>query len=161
MNTRLTFRFSQGRYNGSLGMRIKEHSRIIWEKSSDEDTFECHVEIKWPTVIEIDIFGKGPNDTLVTSDGKIEQDKYIKLESIMVDYIPLHILSLLNIAELDTGKDKIKTNYWGFNGTVKIVFDEQNSFIWHLKQLRQIKQHNDRTNAITEHQDNAGQGTIY
>lgn len=162
MNTLLTFKFSQGLCNGPMGMQIKSDGLILWTKDTVDLTFNYDLEISWPSTIEIHLYDKNDNDTVISSDGRIEQDKYIKLESLIVDRIPLHILSLLNILELNTGREKIQTNYWGFNGIVPIIFDDKDSMTWHLKKLKYVThtmQNHDRT--ITEHYDNAGQGTIY
>jgi hypothetical protein len=159
MNTRLIFKFSQEQCNGAMNLHIKQGDQVLWTKNTTDPRFECTLNVEWPVQLELVLSGKGANDTVLAEDGTIKQDKYIKLESMIVDRMPVHILSLLELLELDTGKEKIKTNYWGFNGVVTLNFTEPDSTIWHIKSLTHVNKQ--KTTVITEHHDNAGQGTIY
>jgi hypothetical protein len=145
-----------------MGMNIKQNETILWTKNTDCDQFDCDLIVSWPPNIELELFGKNCHDTLMLSDGTIQADKYIKLEAMIIDKMPVHILSLLQILELDTGTEKIKSNYWGFNGKVKLAFDAPDSFSWHLRTLQHATDSsNKKVSAFTDHQDDAGQGTIY
>jgi hypothetical protein len=58
--------------------------------------------------------------------------------------------------------ERIKSNYWGFNGTSKINLYGSDSFFWHLGKLQKLPNNNKNIESVwTEHQDNAGLGTIY
>lgn len=139
MYSLVTFKFSIGLYNGSMGMTIRCNDKLLLSKNSfDTDTFEFTDNIELPADITIDLYGKGVNDTSIDSDGNIVADKYIKLEELSVDRVPLHILSLIHIAEIDHDVNTNVTNYWGFNGRAKIKIEHPDSFLWHLAELKKV-----------------------
>ena len=95
------------------------------------------IDIEFPSRLSIQLSGKQPNDTKVDSEGKIIADKYIKLESILVDGYPTDpnwACRFLTLYPED--RDPVVTNYWGFNGTVDIDFDSDNAFVWLVRTRR-------------------------
>jgi hypothetical protein len=106
--------------------------------------------------------GKGPNDTLVDESGNVSMDKFIKLESMIVDRMPVHIIALLDCVSLDTSTQVLKTNYWGFNGVATVLFDRNDTMSWHLNNAIKVTGHDKiKKQVVTDHHDNAGLGTIY
>lgn len=137
MYSQVKFKFSIGLYNGSMGMTIRYNDRVLLSKHSfDTDTFTFTENLDLPGVVTIDLHSKGPLDTLVDSDGNIVADKYIKLEELSIDRVPLHILSLINLAEMHHDNQTTVTNYWGFNGQAKIKLEHSDSFLWHLEEIK-------------------------
>jgi hypothetical protein len=66
-------------------------------------------------------------------ESKIISDKFIKLKKVLVDRLDPGIGFIKSVV-LKNKDSQINSNYWGFNGTVDITFDQDNSFLWHLKQ---------------------------
>lgn len=137
MYSQVTFKFSIGTYNGSMGMDIfYNDSLLLSKKSFESDTFTFTSTLDLPGTVSMHVYGKNPLDTLVDDGGNVIADKYIKLEELLIDRVPLHILSLINLPELECQGQLLRTNYWGFNGTVRIKMEHEDSFFWHLKELR-------------------------
>lgn len=138
MISQVTFKFFIGRYNGSMGMDIVYNDSLILSKDSfDTDTFTFSKNLDLPGEVVINIYNKGPVDTLVDNSGNIIADKYIKLEELIVDRLPIHILSLIHLPEVTAPDGQlIRTNYWGFNGPVRIKLEHTDSFLWHLAETK-------------------------
>ena len=163
MNARLIFDFTIGHYNGTMSMRAVSGDRVLFDKKNfDTDKFSFETEISWPDPVHFFLSNKNPNDTLVDESGTIVQDKFIKLESITVDRLPVHIVALLECVEIDTGVDIIKTNYWGFNGVSRILFDRDDTLSWHLNNMTKVSDQDPvRKSVVTQHKGDAGMGPIY
>jgi len=114
---------------------------LLNRPSFDSDSFKFETVVPWPSVVTISVAGKQQFDTKVDDNGRVVQDKYIRLDSLTVDRVPMHIVSLSGI-KLDTGKNIIKSNYWGFNGTATFNFNQPNSLIWHLDEINKISNNN-------------------
>lgn len=137
MYSQVTFKFSIGRYNGSMGMDVfYNDSLLLSQNSFNTDTFTFTEKLDLPGTVVINVYGKGLVDTLVDKNGNVIADKYIKLEELLVDRVPLHILSLINLPELNNNGQLTKTNYWGFNGAVRIELTHADSFLWHLEEVK-------------------------
>lgn len=120
-----------------MGMDIGYNNSLLLSKESfDTDTFTFTTRLDLPGELVINLYNKGPVDTLVDDNGHIIADKYIKLEELIIDRVPLHILSLINLPELNNNRQLIKTNYWGFNGAVRIKLLHADSFLWHLDEIK-------------------------
>lgn len=94
--------------------------------------FVYETTIKFPADFEITVSGKGANDTVIDSDGKIIADKHVKIVNIVVDGMSCHPYYTYNLELTTNDGQVVKSNYWGFNGTVKLNFSEDNSFFWAL-----------------------------
>jgi hypothetical protein len=106
---------------------INDKETIIKDKVG---SYVFSTEIGLPSKINLEFFGKNLMcDTLVDKDNIIIKDKFVKIESINLDHIPLPDSFLLeNIKLITTDQKKITTNYIGFNGTVVIDFTKSNLF---------------------------------
>ncbi len=133
---------------------------VLYKDSFDENTFDFSTDVPWPSIVTIKVDGKGPVDTEIDSNGKILKDKYIKLDSLLVDRMPVHILSLVKIP-LVTGNRVVNSNYWGFNGTVTFDFDQPNSMLWHLNEIEKVTNKEEQYHVVTEPYDDAGMGPIF
>ena len=163
MNARLTFKFSIGHYNGTMSMKIMSGGKqLLSIDQFEKNTFEFTTDINWPDAVEFIVSNKGPLDTEVGASGEILQDKFIKLESLIVDRMSVHILALLDCVELETKDQILKTNYWGFNGCARLKFDRDDTLSWHLNNaIKVTAQDNSQHSVMTQHYDDAGLGTIY
>ena len=138
MHSQVKFKFSIGSYNGTMGMKISYKDRVLLSRDSfDEDTFTLEATIDLPGTVCIDLYGKGPNDTQIDEQGNVLKDKYIKLEELTVDRMPVHILSLIKLPELHANNQVTRINYWGFNGQARINFEQSDPFRWHLDAMRE------------------------
>ena len=72
------------------------------------------------------------NDTIIDDTGDIVADTYFKLVGLSIDRMPSFSDYMYNqVLHTESGK-LVKSNYWGFNGTVEIDLPEENSFFWAL-----------------------------
>ena len=148
MLTHITFKFTIGQYFGSMGMVILVNNKeILHQDFFDSDVFEISTEMSWPGDIVIKVYSKGPKDTEVR-DGKITADKYIRLDELIVDKVPVDQDILRELVTLDTSEKLLKELYWGFNGTVTLNFEEADSFIWFL--TKKSKKYNTGTAPSSE-----------
>jgi hypothetical protein len=135
MPTQITFKFIIGRYNGTMGMAIFSNGReVLHQEYFDDNSFEFTTEFSWPGTVVIKLFNKQFKDTEIDSQGNILNDKYIKLDSLMIDKIVVDDEILRDFVNLDTENQSLKELYWGFNGSVTLTFEEEDFFLWFLNQ---------------------------
>ena len=87
--------------------------------------------IDFPCEVVIELEGKDNNvDTVIDSDGKIIQDKFVQLTQVKVDRMGVgnHFLQKWPIVN-----NSFTTTYFGFNGQVRLKFDQPTAFHWLLK----------------------------
>ena len=122
----------------SMSLSIEtDHATEYFEQLA-EGRFQHTTTIQFPTKFNIVVSGKGPNDTLVDQDGNIVGDMYIKLNRVSVDGIPCstnYVHELINCT--DRG-DTVQTNYWGFNGVIKLDFSHSNVIFWAMNYSRRF-----------------------
>lgn len=112
--------------NKSMSMRIKNETFT----NLPAGIFKYTTDIKFPSQLNIDVFGKSPNDTVV-KDGKIIKDKSIQLQDITFNDVSVDYNYLQQCVKLRTSDNKeINSSYWGFNGTATINFNANNAFLW-------------------------------
>lgn len=128
MKSNLKFNFTAGFVNGK-GMNLSVNQKII----SVSETFIVDIDVDLPTTIEFKLSGKNPGDTIV-KDGKIVADKFITLEEIIIDGFKIIPYQLPEKYLILTGnRQTISTNYWGMNGTAKLVIDQDDPALWLLE----------------------------
>ena len=130
--TLVTFEFTIGYCNGSMGLKILLNNIVILnQKKFTSDYFKFSVSVDWPCQLILEVSNKDNEcDTQLDAAQNIIADKYIKLEKLLIDRLP----ASLNNINLKTGNTIITSNYWGFNGQIQIDLTGENSFLWHLKQ---------------------------
>lgn len=119
--------------NRSMSLTINNQGHISLYSNLSEGIFVYQDQIEFPCDFKIIVDGKGPLDTQVDEQGNILQDKYIKLTNIEIDRLACDPYYLYKNIVLNT-KDgqQITSNYWGFNGTIDLDFNQANSFYWGL-----------------------------
>jgi hypothetical protein len=100
--------------------------------------FKHTVDIKFPSKFNIIVSGKGANDTLIDQDGNIIGDMYIKLNRLSVDGILCSTNYVHELVNCTTNGDRVQTNYWGFNGTIKLDFSHSNVVFWAMNHSRRF-----------------------
>ena len=82
---------------------------------------ELMFDIELPAVINFSINNKGPNDTIVDSEGKIIKDCYIKIIGLSIDGFQIKLGSIdQNILVLTENGQSFTTHYLGFNGKAEL-----------------------------------------
>jgi hypothetical protein len=124
MITNLKLKFLYGCYNGKIHMTIN---------GQPVDSELVDIDINLPTTVKIELSGKNYSvDTLVDSSGKILDDKFVQLKEMRLGGIPIEEINLIKICKYNTDQGKnIQSTYWGFNGLVEIIIDQEN-FIKYL-----------------------------
>lgn len=139
MLTHVKFKFAIGEYNGTMSMRILDDGKeILYKPWFDQPVFEWGTVIEWPSVLTIELSGKDMNHDTKLEGDRVVADKYIQLQEFSVD----RVSACLDNIELVTTDQTIRTLYWGFNGTVTIDCNSENSFVWHLQQKNKTQNAN-------------------
>jgi hypothetical protein len=104
----------------------------------DNGIFVWSCKLDFPSTIGIKLTNKHPHDTELDNNGNIIADKYIKLLDIVVDRLPCAGYYVNKVMlTTDQGKEII-SNYWGFNGFVKLDFTQANSFLWSVSTQNKV-----------------------
>jgi hypothetical protein len=87
---------------------------------------DCH--INWPTTINIVTSNKQPTDVEVDVNGTVLKDKSIEVTGILINNFPIHqdLIDTLFICQREGSSANTNENWWGFNGKIKITFDQPN-----------------------------------
>jgi len=121
----LTLGCTNKRYNGSMSIEIIENNKSLYlGKDLPNGPLEINCNIQWPTTLTIKLSNKGPDDTEMQNDNVIN-DKAIVLETLSINNFPLEVRVMEQLVN--------NTIYWGFNGTVDMIFTEKNPTRWMLK----------------------------
>ena len=99
-----------------------------------QDQIKLEFECELPARIEFFTQGKDVMDTVLDSAGKILQDKYIKVDRLIIDRMPVErwiLESRLFEFVADSGVVR-HTNYFGSNGRANFEISNKDSFDWFL-----------------------------
>lgn len=116
-------------YNGSMNIEIFDGDNSIYVgQNLTEGPLRIDCPIHWPTTINIVVSNKGNKDTLVDQTGTILKDKAIEVTQVLINNFPIqqHLIDKILICRRDGTNADTHENWWGFNGTVKIIFDQSN-----------------------------------
>lgn len=89
------------------------------------------VSVDFPGELCLELTGKDNNvDTILDSNGNIVQDKFVRLTKVKVDRMIVndHFLQKWPIVN-----DSFASTHFGFNGQVRLGFNEPTAFHWLLK----------------------------
>lgn len=119
---------SAGDYRGSrMGLTVLVNSQPIYQSARlESDLLSLEFEMTAPGKIQFIVSGKLPGQTEVDRQGNILSDKFIRIDRLVVNHIPLKGWALENRIldfETDNGNRRL-TNYFGENGTAHIVFEK-------------------------------------
>ena len=129
MKVNLTFLCSITRCNGSIKLEIFDQTTPIYTAENLPDgpvRIDC--SINWPTTITIITSNKTSDDIVVDNDGNIIKDKSIEVTGILINNFPIHqdLIDKLFICQREGSSKITNENWWGFNGKIKIEFDQPN-----------------------------------
>lgn len=124
-----------GECNGFMSVDITDrHGMIESLTKPANSTIIVQHKIELPNQLCFSISGKNyESDTLVSADGSIVADKFVKLKKLSLGRMPIQHNKFYQICNYQT--DKGQTLYdpqWHFNGLVTIDFFEQNFIKYHL-----------------------------
>jgi len=85
-------------------------------------------EIDWPTTVNIITSGKHPDDMELDTAGNIVRDKSIEVTGILINNFSIHqdLIDKLFVCQQEGSVNTTYENWWGFNGRIKIEFDQTN-----------------------------------
>lgn len=119
MKSTLKFKFNAG-FVGNKSMKL-----LINQQSVDvSENFIVDISVELPTEINFELSGKLPSDTVV-ENGKIIADKFIQLDEIEIDGFKLFPYQI--------PEKYLETSYWGENGLVKFIIDQDDPALWLLE----------------------------
>jgi hypothetical protein len=99
---------------------------------ADTIEFECSL----PAQIEFRVSGKGEFDTVVDLDGHIIEDKFVRIDSVTIDRMPVpkYLVEsrLFEFVPADTQHPSANTNYFAWNGCARFNINYPDSFGYFL-----------------------------
>lgn len=134
--SKLTINFRFGLYNGSMSLRISDKDKELFYLSSTDKELVCaEFPLELPNILVFEIEGKNPKtDTKLSSDGQVIADKFIQIQSMSLDLIPVSEQLLFKILKYTpANQDTTFNTYWAFNGVAELDFNEQTAVRWHLR----------------------------
>ena len=106
------------------GQSVPVHDNLV--------KFDCEL----PARIQFQVSGKGEYDTLVDEHGNIAQDKFVKIERVSIDRMPVpkYIIEsrLIMFQPYNIKHAPARTNYLAWNGLATIELNHNNSFDFFL-----------------------------
>lgn len=94
------------------------------------------LDVTVPLEVVFRVYGKDlNNDTMVSADGTIVEDKFVRLSRAVLGGIEIPEHVLIQTLNCDFTRDKQKRIYWGEPGTVTLSIADDNIVSWHLKTL--------------------------
>lgn len=121
--------------NGYMNSHWYVDNKLVAEIiPTNDDDIRVRFGLTIPGKITVVLSGKNMlEDTKLDSNGNIVKDKFISIKemSLAKVSIPEHVFK--DFCEFDIGTNKLNTSYYGFPGTVTIVFDEEDPILWHFK----------------------------
>lgn len=129
MKVNLTLLCSVMSCNGSIKLEIFDQETLIYTGENFTDgPMRIDCEIVWPTTLNIITSNKHPGDIEVDINGNIFKDKSIEITGILINNFPIHQDSIdkLFTCQREGSSEITNENWWGFNGKIKIIFDQPN-----------------------------------
>lgn len=105
-----------------------QQARVYTGENLIEGPLQIDCMINWPTTVNITLSNKGQDDTLIDKSGKIIKDKAIEVTQVLINNFPIHqdLIDKMFICRREGSDVDTNENWWSFNGTVKILFDQLN-----------------------------------
>lgn len=129
MKVNLTLLCSVTCVNGSIKIEMFDQTTPIYAGENLPDgPMRIDCQINWPTTINIITSNKTSNDMEVDSNGNILKDKSIEVVGMSINNFPIHqdLIDKLFVCQREGSSEITNENWWGFNGNIKIEFDQPN-----------------------------------
>lgn len=129
MKVNLTLLCSVTRCNGSMKIEMFDQKKSVYVGENLPDgplRIDCCID--WPTTLNIITSNKHSNDCEVDIEGNILKDKSIEVVGILINNFPIHqdLIDKLFLCHKEGSSHITNENWWGFNGKIKIIFDQSN-----------------------------------
>jgi hypothetical protein len=110
-----------------MSVQISDHTGVrYFNDSFDPGSIAITCCIAWPTCVTIELGNKNSADTVIDNDGRVVANKAIEIDAILINRFPVQYE--LMESQFDCthqGSDTVThENFWGFNGQVRMVFDQ-------------------------------------
>jgi hypothetical protein len=102
----------------TMSLIVLANEQIVFKQDKDLDkTFTVDFNIDLPGEIKLIVNGKGAFDTKVDAQGTILQDKFLKINSMLIDRMPVPTWVLASkLIQFVHNNQVAYTNYFGYNG---------------------------------------------
>lgn len=133
--TKVNFIMEAGECNGVMDVTITDSNETLSiSPRLQKGINNIEILLKTPNILKIDLCGKTHRDTRMDPVTKnIIQDKYLKMLDVLIEGKPLDRNKVQQMFVIDTEKNgKIRTSYWGFNGTVSMHLEHEDPLYLHL-----------------------------
>lgn len=135
MVTDLTLNFLVGHHEDSgPGLHVLNANNTVFQSLSVMSralTINCKINL--PGIIEFVITGKSDSDTVVDHCGNIVKDKFIHFDSMTIGGINIDSWQIPpSCLVVQSSSDITKNFFWNKNGSVKLIFDQDDPLIWIL-----------------------------
>jgi hypothetical protein len=116
-----------GRFAGqAMSLQIQANSTIVYDNVfPDQSKITVEFNCELPARITFDVAGKQPFDTLLDESRNIVEDKFVRVDRMTVDRMPVEPWILESKLIDFCGQ---KTNYFHSNGRASIHIPNQDSF---------------------------------
>lgn len=114
-------------YNGSMKIEIyDQHTHVYTGENLTPGPLQIDCMINWPTTVNITLSNKGEYDTVVNEHNEITHNKAIEVKDVLINNFPIHqdLIDKIFICRREGSDHDTYENWWSFNGTVKILFDQ-------------------------------------
>ena len=134
MPAKITINFLTGSIDDqTMGLTVLANEQIIFKQEQNLDKkFTLDFDIDLPGEIKFIVQGKGPFDTKVDDNGNILQDKFLKINSMLIDRMPVTRWVLESkFIQFTHAEQESYTNYFGYNGqgTIQLPKDTFSLFL--------------------------------
>lgn len=122
-------------FNGSMSAKFfTKQNNILNLLEFKQGINTVELDIVLPNLLYIFLDGKdNACDTVVNDKGEIIQDKFLRIEDILLDLKPIDKNILSKMCKCQTAKGKvIHSTHLGFNGIVTLDFNYPTSLVTHL-----------------------------
>ena len=129
MKVNLTLLCSVTCVNGSIKIEMFDQTTPIYAGENLPDgLMRIDCQINWPTTVNIITSNKTSNDMEFDSNGNILKDKSIEVVGMSINNFPIHqdLIDKLFVCQREGSSEITNENWWGFNGNIKIEFDQPN-----------------------------------
>tara|TARA_R110000851_G_scaffold289391_1_gene443521 strand:+ start:2470 stop:2970 length:501 start_codon:yes stop_codon:yes gene_type:complete len=139
--TKIRFDLNVNNYRGGPQLRLCDNKKVLYDDKlshSGPQSIEIETDLKLPTVLTVEHYGKNMKHDTKILDGKIVDDKGFSIEKIQIDNFVLQ--NEIYHFEFKTENDEVidKNNYIGHNGTFIINIDSEHLSIWYYKMKKKL-----------------------
>lgn len=131
----LVLLIDQGEVNGFQSTEWFVNDQLVLSTTTQALPSRLEFNVTLPCKISVTIDGKNMHGDTLIADGKIVQDKYVKIQGIYLARLPVKDFVLYRICQIIDKQNNVhNTNYWHCNGQASITFDAPTPVVWHLTQ---------------------------